>query len=293
MGNTRIVAAIDQSVSQENKSWVDCTRKDVFLGKNTAVLSKIDSEDSGLIGKPKADEASHMVICATSLLTLMTKVGHCEEEPDVVQLHQQVVIEINHFSSKLAQLNFSEQLIDYAAYCLCAAFDEFVLSTPWGTQSIWVQKSMLSVFYSETLGGYRFYLMVEHMIKDPRKYLNVLELMYVILSLGFEGQYFGKNTVVRDEIKNNLFEMIKKYKGKQVRSLSPFIPDPYPSESNDRQKNIVRRLFRSCGSIFILVLIFYNVLSYRQSRSVLNLMNKVGRVSAVTIYSQLINRSLY
>ena len=114
-------------------------------------------------------------------------------------------------------------MIDSACYCLCAALDEAVLATSWGTQSIWTQQSLLSMFRGETWGGERFYTITDVLVKEPRKYIFVLEFIYILLSLGFEGRYYGKGRVLRDEVRNRLFQKIRSFNSHPQKQLDLFI----------------------------------------------------------------------
>ena len=71
---------------------------------------------------------------AKPLLTLMTQIKQCTTVPNVEKLHQQTVVEVTEYIHQLEQLHCSPFLIDCAAYCICAAIDETVLATQWGTQ---------------------------------------------------------------------------------------------------------------------------------------------------------------
>ena len=64
-----------------------------------------------------------------------------------------------------------------------------VLSTPWGGESEWSHQSLLSTFHNETLGGEKFFLILERVMPDPATNLELLELMYLCLSIGFKGKY--------------------------------------------------------------------------------------------------------
>ena len=78
--------------------------------------------------------------------------------------------------------------------CLCSALDEAVLSTPWGGQSEWGGQSLLVTLHRETWGGEKFFDMLQNICADPARHIDLMELQYVCLALGFGGKY-GKSSI--------------------------------------------------------------------------------------------------
>ena len=248
------------------------------------------SEDAD---QPISDTNGAFLFYAKPILTLMTQVQQSKNMPNIEKIHQQFIEEINHYIQELEQLQCSTFLIDCSAYCLCAAVDETVLATEWGTQSIWVQKSLLSMFRSETLGGERFYLIIERLCEETRKYIGVIELVYTILSLGFEGQYYGKQKEKRNLIKNQLYQLIHKERGKIIKQLSSHWSDVQTIESRFKRKVVVRRLGLFGISCLIILYVMYSFSLYRANAPVIDRLNKTALESPITAYSQLINRELF
>lgn len=239
------------------------------------------------------DKTNPFLLAATPLMTLMTQVHQCDTPPNVDALYEQVVAEVNVFVEKLMRLGFAKTTVDCAAYCLCAAIDEAVLARDWGTQSRWVQHSLLSIFKTETWGGERFYAIADQLSREPRKYIYVLEMIYVLLSLGFEGRFYGKQRMVRDEVRNRLFHIIRQSRGKIEKALSVNWRDSKPQEQHAKKKNRVRRFISITTLLIIIVGFSFNFLAYEQAKPVFRHLAEVGKESPVTAYSQLVDRSLF
>ena len=58
-----------------------------------------------------------------------------------------------------------------------------------GQQRRWGSQSLVSTFHQEVRSGERFFDLLKQMRDNPGKFLPVLELMYLCLSLGFLGRY--------------------------------------------------------------------------------------------------------
>lgn len=164
-----------------------------------------------------------LVNAASTLIAVFAKTSQSMSHSDISGLHHRLVGEIKKFEQALKQLNFQPEIIISARYIICTALDEAVLNTPWGSESAWPQRSLLSVFHNETFGGEKFFLILDRMLEQPAKNLYLLELMYLCLSLGFEGKYrivnHGREQL--EKIRDDLFLTIRNQKGDYERSLSP------------------------------------------------------------------------
>ena len=75
-----------------------------------------------------------------------------------------------------------------AHYMLCAFVDDAVLATPWGADSPWGRKSLLAAYHNDTTGGDRMYGFADKLAQHPHLEPRLMELLYLCLSLGFEGR---------------------------------------------------------------------------------------------------------
>ncbi|MCW8348640.1 MULTISPECIES: type IVB secretion system protein IcmH/DotU [Vibrio] len=108
---------------------------------------------------------------------------------DPMPFREQVAREIRKGERKLNDMELDRASILVIRYCLCAAMDESVCRQEWGANSYWSQNSLLSEFHNETSGGDKFFIILERLKTDPRKYRHVIEFLYLLLQLGFQGKY--------------------------------------------------------------------------------------------------------
>ncbi len=164
-----------------------------------------------------------LVNTASTLIAVFEKTRQALSHPDVGGLHQRLVREVKIFETKAKETNIKPEIILSARYAICVALDEAVLNTPWGADSAWPQRTLLSVFHNETSGGEKFFLILDRMKQQPGENLYILELMYIFLSLGFEGKYRviqrGRDKV--EQIRDDLYSIIRRQRGEYERSLSP------------------------------------------------------------------------
>lgn len=160
---------------------------------------------------------------AAPLLALAVRLKNRAVHRDVPVLRERVVAEIRSFERTALAAGATAEAIRAARYGLCATIDDLVLNTPWGSQSLWTKQSMVSTFYNETWGGERFFDILDHLMKDPERTLEILELYYVCLSLGFEGRYRldPRGPAKLAEIRDSVYRAIRRLRGDREAALSP------------------------------------------------------------------------
>lgn len=156
-------------------------------------------------------------------LILIQKLRSSMEHGDVEGLHRQLVRQVSEFEAKAHAADISGDVVNAARYCLCTALDEAVLSTPWGSNSIWRAQSLLVTFHKETWGGEKMFQILENVAQDPQRNLILLEFLYVIICLGFEGKYrvMERGEARLEELRMTLFERLRPFRGEFERELSP------------------------------------------------------------------------
>src|SRR5690606_28779404 len=76
---------------------------------------------------------------------------------------------------------------------------------------------------NETFGGEKFFQLLERLSRNPVKHLHLLELMYLCLSLGFEGKYrvMPRGTLELEVIRDSLYRQIRQLRGDVPSEISP------------------------------------------------------------------------
>lgn len=160
---------------------------------------------------------------ATTLIALLAQLRDSAHHPDPQSLFQHVTNELRSFEAAARSAGESPDHVLASRYVLCTAIDETVLNTPWGSQSIWATQTLLSTFHNDTWGGEKFFQLHDRMIQDPGANLHLLELMYLLIALGFEGKYRiqERGRADLERIQENLYQIIRMQRGDVERSLSP------------------------------------------------------------------------
>ncbi len=164
-----------------------------------------------------------LVQAATSLLVLAGRLRGQIAQADVEALRRQTTQEIRAFEDRARQAAVPPEDILAARYALCTVIDEAVLNTPWGAQSGWAAQSLLVTFHREASGGEKFFQILDRVSADPRRYLSLLELLYVCLSLGFEGRYRldEQGAAKLAQVRSELYRRIQGLRPPPEADLSP------------------------------------------------------------------------
>ena len=149
--------------------------------------------------------------------------GRGSRNPDPELLRQGMVAEMRNFERNALSTGLDTRALRAARYALCATIDDLVLSTPWGAASSWSQQSLTSIFHTEVSGGDRFFDILEQMQKDLGHNGEVVELMYLCTSLGFEGRYrvMPRGIAALNELRDSVYRLIRNRRGEFERDLSP------------------------------------------------------------------------
>jgi type VI secretion system protein ImpK len=173
--------------------------------------------------KLKLDRLGPLVAAAAPLLTLAIRLKARAVHDNVDALRDRVMREIHAFERRVTPSGLSPQTLRASKYALCATIDDLVLATPWGSRSVWTTQSMVGTYFSETWGGDRFFDLLTQIKKDPAVNLDLLELQYYCISLGFEGRYrvTPRGASELAVLREDLYRLIRLGRGEVERDISP------------------------------------------------------------------------
>ncbi|WP_239923642.1 type IVB secretion system protein IcmH/DotU [Agaribacterium haliotis] len=177
----------------------------------------------GAFARPSDERSVNPIIAAAStLLTVYKQTRHSSSHTDVAGLHRRIAEELRNFEQRLRSLGYKNEVVLSARYLCCVLLDEAVLNTPWGSNSGWAQRSLLSLFHNETSGGEKIFQILERIKLSPAEHIELIELYYLFLSLGLEGRYRvvanGKDRL--ENLRAELFETIRRTRGEPEHALA-------------------------------------------------------------------------
>lgn len=225
---------------------------------------------------------NQLVIAAGPLLSLLGKLRNSPMHSDVPGLRRRMEEELRNFETQGTRAGVDRETLHAARYCLCTVIDEIVLNTPWGNESAWSTESLLILFHQEAWGGEKFFMILERMLKDPPRHLDMLELMYICLSMGFEGKYRviegGMRTL--EGIMESTFRAIRMQRGEFEQDLSPHWRGEEQPRSRLRQYVPLWVVAALSGVLLLSSFLVFSYFINEASAPVFKTLHSIGREEA-------------
>lgn len=164
-----------------------------------------------------------LVAVAAPLLQLISRLRNTAQPPASGDLRERAVGQVRAFERAAQDAQIPLEQLRPAHYALCATLDDIVLATPWGGTGGWGERSLVSTFHQEVRSGERFFDLLKQMNENPGKFLPVIELMYLCMSLGFVGRYrlSPRGAGGIEPIREETYAIIAKHRQAAAAELAP------------------------------------------------------------------------
>ena len=201
-----------------------------------------------------------MMAAAAQALALAASMRSGRVQTPLAQIHAQVSQVVAAFDRTIAPL-YNEEQRRRARYAVAATFDDIAQNLP-GQQNDgaeWARRSMVVQFFSENIGGDRFWQLVEDMLRQPHENRDLIELYHACLAAGFEGRFRimpdGKRRL--HEIMTQLYAVLE-----HPRSLSQLEMAPHWRGEDEpmRKVGFWTRILMAAGAAAGLLLLIYLIL---------------------------------
>ena len=167
---------------------------------------------------------------AQPLLRALADMPDTLDSEAVDTLHQLLMREISSFQSLCNSAQLRHEHVVGASYALCTAIDESAHSTSWGGAATdgagagaWASRQLAVAFHDDARGGDKVFLLIGRLVAGPDEHIDLLELLYFVLSLGFEGRYGAAANGRRqiEAIRHRLFTLLAASRAEVANALSP------------------------------------------------------------------------
>src|SRR3990167_1521922 len=206
----------DKHASQAHPITKTPARKDTQKPKQQWLPNKIVTHS------PKAG-LNPLVDAAAYLFSAIGKLKQLKSHHHLAKLQKELIEEIDSFQDRAKILNYNSEYVLVCRYALCSSLDDIITNTSWGGQGQWEPYLLLAVYKQDMGHQEKFFMILERLIKNPALYIDLMEFMYLCLSLGFKGQYktteySHHHLELTTEI---LYQHIRAYRGNFNKTLSP------------------------------------------------------------------------
>lgn len=181
-----------------------------------------------------------LVDSAAELLKLAVYLRGQTQTMNIETLRAKVLALIRSFERRALAAGEPQKVVTVARYAISATIDDVILSSPWGYDEGWQRKTLVSELHGEVHGGDKFFELLETANRDPHRFKNLIELMYVCLSLGFRGRYWREKEALPelegtraetyrtvDDLRGGITDQLSlRWRGEETdrRSLRSYLP---------------------------------------------------------------------
>jgi type VI secretion system protein ImpK len=161
---------------------------------------------------PLVDSTAH-------LFTLIEKLKHCKSYAQLTQWQKELKQEV-HRIQETTQHHYSTDYAMICLYIICVTIDDLVSHSVWERQ--WQRHRLLTAFHQDTEQPFTFFTILERITQEPTHYIDLMELMYICLSMGYKGSYHtaAQGQQQLEQMKHHLYQHIRAYRGHTSQSLS-------------------------------------------------------------------------
>lgn len=202
-------------------------------------------------------------LCA-EILSFFLQLRKVEDPGDPEDLRRKIDERFRGLESEAREKGIPEGNVALAKYALAALIDETILTSRWEIREGWSGNPLQLEYFNDFSAGEEFYNKLEHLrhSSDPGK-LDVLEVYFLCLALGFKGKYGGIEGM--EKIRSLLKELAEELRvargreGGRGASLSPEWEPP------DQLPAMVRRLPAwavgvGCAALLLLIYVLLSAI---------------------------------
>lgn len=161
-------------------------------------------------------------------------------------IKNKVTAEIIKYQNRIQNSIYSNDVVFAASYCICAAIDEAALTGLEDLENNWASETLLCKFHEDTWGGERVFEIYDQARSASQ--FDLVELIFVLISLGYTGKYFESEFSLSDIRKDNIYKTF--LPGPPADNLN-FLIDPIPTSQFDVVECV---FFGTILAIFIIMI---------------------------------------
>lgn len=201
---------------------------------------------------------------AASIIDLILVLNEGASHEDPVQLRHLAAEEIRAFHRRVQRRSVALQTVRIASYGLCAALDEAVLTTGWGSESGWGMETLLWTFHRDSSGGENFFIHLANLALAPDAQVELVELLALLVDLGYQGRHrvAVNGAYELDGIRERLHEIIRSHRS------NPHSPLLAPSQTAERPERPLRRAGLGLAACLVVALSFGYAQFYERAETV-------------------------
>lgn len=251
---------------------------------SAAIPSQIHLHSHHVAHHPRAG-LNPVVDAASYIFTLIGGIKRAGLQRSLANLQKELLQELTTFQESIKAHGYHSEYIIVCRYILCATIDELISATTWGEDQ-WESYSLLSAFQQDPRHQEKFFSIMERAIKEPDYYIDLMELMYICLSMGYRGRYrqTGQDPAELEQITNALYKHISAYRGSFSKTLSPTRPPRATGKSLMKEQTSYMAIALVTACIIMTIFISLAYLTEMLSNETINHLTDIQK--SLVLHSQ-------
>lgn len=209
---------------------------------------------------PKAG-INPLVDAASYLFSAIGKLKNLKVYRQLNSLQKDLIEAINNFYAVSKNQGYNPEYLIICRYIFCAVLDDIINNTAWGGVDQWKNYSLLSAFNQDPDHHDKFFNILDHAIKEPHLYIDLMELIYLCLSLGYKGKFRATEhgQYQLEQIHHHLYNHIRTYRGNFSKVLSPKLRKINPKAKKKTANSIESPLLTLILTASVIMIIFISL----------------------------------
>jgi type VI secretion system protein ImpK len=208
-------------------------------------------------GQEQATSVNLLLECSATVFALTAKLRSTAETTVLSDFRDQIIKSFDVLERMAFERQIGASTVQDAKYALAAYVDETVLASENSKRMEWMSQPLQLEFFGEHLAGEAYFEKLNTLRQGGEKNLDLLELYYTCLQLGFEGMYKMRGLEALMALQVDLRSQIDGYRG---------IVDPKLAPDGVPKTGIIARVSRHVPFWVILVvtagLLFFSYAGY-------------------------------
>lgn len=169
----------------------------------------------------EAGDLPLMVARSAPLLNLAHALRQNDYTDQMGALRRELTEAARRYNTDLATAGILPEQARAAHYVVCATLDDVIRNTEWGGE--WAVNGLVSTFHEDVQSGEKVFDLLGHFQRNPRLNRDLLLLIYLCLSLGYEGRtrVESRGATALAQTRESLFRVLRTEFDIVERDLSP------------------------------------------------------------------------
>lgn len=172
-----------------------------------------------------------LVTAAHPLLSLIDRIQLSRAIKTSSDFYSNLQYELNVFKNRALSEGYDEETIFISHFLLTATLNEILVNYNANDSFKQLMPPGNEAEHLNDDPNEKFFQIIDKIIDKPDHYLDLLELIYLCLSLGFEGKYKGKDNDELKSIVEKLYQTIDKHRSHHTKQLFEDVPEDEPRSS--------------------------------------------------------------